>query len=143
MQPATAAASPTAPLRVLVLDDDPFLLELMREMLSNCGPHEIVTETEARTALRRLDEAMPDALICDLMLPEMDGIEFMQAAAAHGYRGKVILLSALEDGVREAAGELARALGLQVAGSYRSRWRPNSCARRWPVEILYKPPNTF
>lgn len=124
MSPASAAASTFAPLRVLVLDDDPLLLEIMRDMLASCGPHVIVTESEARTALLRLDEAMPDVLICDLMLPEMDGIEFMQAAAAHGYRGKVILLSSLEDGVREAAGDLARALGLQVVGSYRKPLAP-------------------
>lgn len=106
-------------LRVLVLDDDPLLLEVMHEMLLACGPCEIVGETDARHALVRLADAMPDVVICDLMLPEMDGIEFLQAAATQGYHGKVILISALEDGVREAAGELARALGLQVVGSFR------------------------
>jgi len=121
--PASDAAFST-PLRVLVLDDDQFLLEVMREMLANCGPHEVITETEARQALKRLDEKIPDVLICDLMMPEMDGIEFLQAAAAHGYQGKVILLSALEDGVRDAAGDLARALGLQVVGAYRKPLLP-------------------
>jgi CheY-like chemotaxis protein len=116
---ATDAPSLDAPLQVLVLDDDPLLLEVMHEMLSACGPHTVVLESEARRALQHFDHAMPDVLICDLMLPEMDGIEFLQAAAAQGYQGKVILISALEDGVREAAGELARALGLQVVGSFR------------------------
>jgi len=118
--PSQAAVVPLAArLRVLVLDDDPLMLELTQEMLLACGPCSIVLETEARTALLRLNQSLPDVLICDLMLPEMDGIEFLQAAAAQGYQGKVILLSALEDGVREAAGELARALGLQVVGSFR------------------------
>jgi hypothetical protein len=49
----------------------------------------------------------------------MDGIEFLQAAAGQGFSGRVILVSALEDGVRDAATELARALGLQVAGAFR------------------------
>jgi CheY-like chemotaxis protein len=113
-----------APPRVLVLDDDPLMLEMMHDMLSACGPSTIVTETEARQALVRLDEASPDVVICDLMLPEMDGIEFLQAAAAQGYQGKVILISALEDGVRDAAGELARALGLQVVASFRKPLEP-------------------
>jgi len=112
-------------LNVLVLDDDPLMLELMQEMLLACGPCKITLETESRQALARLDEALPDVLICDLMLPEMDGIEFLQAAAAQGYQGKVILISALEDGVREAAGELARALGLQVVGSFRKPLEQN------------------
>jgi len=125
MSPDTASQVSTTPLRVLVLDDDQFLLEVMSEMLATCGPCDIVTEHDARQALVRLEEKTPDVLICDLVLPEMDGIEFMQAAAAQGYRGKVILLSALEDGVREAAGELARALGLKVVGSFRKPLAPS------------------
>jgi len=122
--PPDAAASRSAQLRVLVLDDDHLLLEVMREMLTSCGHCEIVLELDARQALARLDEAMPDVVICDLMLPEMDGIEFLQAAAIRGYTGKVILLSALEDEVREAAEELARALGLRVVGSFRKPLSP-------------------
>lgn len=124
MPPDAAADSQIAQLRVLVLDDDHLLLEVMRSMLEACGPSLIFVEYDARQALARLDEAMPDVLICDLMLPEMDGIEFLQAAASRGYNGKVILLSALEDGVREAAEELARALGLQVVGSFRKPLAP-------------------
>lgn len=116
--PPDAADPPFAQLRVLVLDDDHLLLEVVREMLATCGPCQIVLELDARQALARLDEAMPDVLICDLVLPEMDGIEFLQAAASLGYAGRVILLSALEDEVREAAAELARALGLRVVGSF-------------------------
>lgn len=122
--PPDAADPPFAQLRVLVLDDDHLLLEVMREMLATCGPCEIVLELDARQALTRLDEAMPDVLICDLVLPEMDGIEFLQAAAGLGYAGRVILLSALEDEVREAAAELARALGLRVVGSFRKPLMP-------------------
>jgi CheY-like chemotaxis protein len=125
--PSQAANAPAleAPLHVLVLDDDPLLLEVMREMLAVCGLSNIALETQACSALRRLHQSVPDVVICDLMMPEMDGIEFLQAAAAQGYQGKVILMSALEDGVREAAGELARALGLQVVGSFRKPLEQN------------------
>ena len=125
--PSPAANAPIlkAPLHVLVLDDDPLLLDVMREMLAVCGVSNIALETQACSALQHLDQSMPDVVICDLMMPEMDGIEFLQAAAAQGYQGKVILMSALEDGVREAAGELARALGLQVVGSFRKPLEQN------------------
>jgi CheY-like chemotaxis protein len=132
--PSQAANAPAleAPLHVLVLDDDPLLLEVMREMLAACGLSNIALETQACSALRRLHQSVPDVVICDLMMPEMDGIEFLQAAAAQGYQGKVILMSALEDGV-----------DCKSSVHFASRSNKTSCAQRWPVEFLYNRLNTF
>ncbi|MET0982316.1 MAG: response regulator [Telluria sp.] len=114
-----AAAGAGQPPRVLVLDDDRFMLEMLKDMLEQIGVRHIYTEASTRHALSTLAEASPDMLICDLALPDMDGIEFMQAAAERGFRGGVILLSGMDSGVRDAAGELARVLGLRVAGIFR------------------------
>jgi CheY-like chemotaxis protein len=114
-----AAAGAGQPPRVLVLDDDRFMLEMLKDMLEQLGVRAIYTEANTRHALSTLAEASPDMLICDLALPDMDGIEFMQAAAERGFRGGVILLSGMDSGVRDAAGELARVLGLRVAGIFR------------------------
>ncbi|SFD74156.1 response regulator [Massilia yuzhufengensis] len=108
-----------APQRVLLLDDDRFMLDVLRDMLDGLGPFVVHAEIDARRALDALPRHAPDLLICDLAMPDMDGIEFLQAAAGQGFSGRVILVSALEDGVRNAATELARALGLQVAGAFR------------------------
>lgn len=107
------------PLRVLVLDDDNFMLEMLKDMLHTIGVREVYAEASTRHALSTLAEAGPDVLICDLALPDMDGIEFLQAAAERGFRGGVILLSGMDSEVRDAAGELARVLGLRVAGIFR------------------------
>lgn len=114
-----AVHSMNQPPRVLVLDDDPFMLEMLKDMLERLGVHDVYTEASTRHALSTLAEASPDMLICDLALPDMDGIEFMQVAAERGFRGGVILLSGMDSGVRDAAGELARVLGLRVAGIFR------------------------
>ena len=114
-----AVGSRGQPPRVLVLDDDHFMLSMLKDMLERIGVQEIYTEANTRHALSTLAETSPDMLICDLALPDMDGIEFMQAAAERGFRGGVILLSGMDSGVRDAAGELARVLGLQVAGIFR------------------------
>ena len=107
------------PPRVLVLDDDRFMLEMLKDMLHTIGVRDVYTEATTRHALSTLAEQAPDVLICDLALPDMDGIEFLTAAAERGFRGKVILLSGMDSGVRDAAGELARVLGLRVAGIFR------------------------
>ncbi|MGH8854568.1 MAG: response regulator [Telluria sp.] len=123
MTPPSTPAFPAAPQRVLLLDDDRFMLEVLRDMLDCFGPFDVHAELDARRALAALPRHAPDLLICDLAMPDMDGIEFLQAAAGQGFRGRVILVSALEDGVRDAATELARALGLQVAGAFRKPLR--------------------
>jgi CheY-like chemotaxis protein len=114
-----AVRSPGQPPRVLVLDDDRFMLEMVKDMLEQIGVRDIYTEASTRHALSTLAEERPDMLICDLALPDMDGIEFLQVAAQRGFRGDVILLSGMDSGVRDAAGELARVLGLRVAGIFR------------------------
>lgn len=125
MKPPFSPASQPAPRRVLLLDDDRFMLDVLRDMLdvldrdAGSGRFDVHAELDARRALAALPQHAPDLLICDLAMPEMDGIEFLQAAAGQGFGGRVILLSALEDGVRDAAAELARALGLRVAGAFR------------------------
>lgn len=114
-----AAAHPAQPPRVLVLDDDRFMLDVLTDMLEQVGVREVFAEASTRRALSTLEERNPDTLICDLALPDMDGIEFLQAAAARGFNGRVILLSGMDAGVRDAASELARVLGLRVAGTFR------------------------
>jgi len=114
-----AVALAAQPPRVLVLDDDRFMLELLTDMLEQVGVREVFAEASTRRALSTLEERHPDTLICDLALPDMDGIEFLQAAAARGFNGRVILLSGMDAGVRDAASELARVLGLRVAGTFR------------------------
>jgi CheY-like chemotaxis protein len=115
---ALTVRSPGQPPRVLVLDDDRFMLEMVKDMLEQIGVRDIYTEASTRHALSTLAEERPDMLICDLALPDMDGIEFLQVAAQRGFRGDVILLSGMDSGVRDAAGELARVLGLRVAGIF-------------------------
>jgi DNA-binding NarL/FixJ family response regulator len=114
--------APTAdtrrPLCVLLLDDDTFLLSLLEDMLGEIGEFTVLPESDARRALGTLAQAKPDLLVCDLSLPGMDGIEFLQAAARTGYQGQVLLLSGMDEGVRRAAERLARAHGLQVLGAY-------------------------
>lgn len=106
------------PLRVLLLDDDNFMLEIVADMLDDVGDFLVRCETDARSALAGLAEQRPHLLICDLSMPDMDGIEFMRAAADAGFEGSVMLLSGMDEGVRRAAERLARANGLKVLGAW-------------------------
>lgn len=108
----------TAALRVLLLDDDPFMLDLLADMLEELGQFEVLRESHARAALETLASTPPALLICDLSMPDMDGIEFMTAAAEARFPGSIVLLSGMDAGVRRSAERLARAHGLTVIGSF-------------------------
>jgi CheY-like chemotaxis protein len=111
----TELASTT--LRVLLLDDDAFMLELLAGMVATLGPHQVHGETDARRCLALLDTLAPDLLICDLSMPDMDGIEFLRHAAERQFRGGVLLLSGVDSSVLRAAERLAVAHGLVILGA--------------------------
>lgn len=105
------------PLRVLLLDDDPFQLSLLEDMLEDLGDFDVASATHANAALAMLKTNPPDMMVCDLSMPDMDGIEFLRHVAEDGYDGTVVLLSGMESGVLKAAERLAMAQGLTILGA--------------------------
>ena len=61
--------------RILVVDDEPEVADLIRDMLEAAG-HEIATAESGAVALELLDTARFDAVVSDLRMPEMDGAAF-------------------------------------------------------------------
>lgn len=85
--------------RVLVVDDDPELLQLVRVLLLRAGV-EVVTAIDAVTAQEVLmSSGLPDLMILDIMLPDKSGIEFLrEMRSEHTYDSvPVMILSALID----------------------------------------------
>ena len=58
--------------RLLLIDDDPNLILLVKDYLEFRG-YEVVTAENGREALEVLEQEIPDMIICDVMMPEMDG----------------------------------------------------------------------
>jgi len=64
--------------RVMVIDDDPMALDLMRAALADVGV-EAVCLQDGRRALAEIDQHQPQAIILDLMMPEFDGFAVLDA----------------------------------------------------------------
>jgi len=92
---ATSAAPPRAQPSILLLDDDQFTLGVLSRMLRSMDYETVGTAASAEAALALLhDEPHAfDVIVCDLNMPGVDGIEFLQRLSKTPFRGNVILLS--------------------------------------------------
>lgn len=75
------AQRPAPTLSVLLVDDDAELRCLLAEMLSSRG-HEVRTAENGREALSAAREALPDVIVTDVGMPEMDGFALVAALRA-------------------------------------------------------------
>ena len=86
--------------RLLVVDDDPNLLRMLRRGLILAG-YEVVAVEDGEAALRLARENDPDLLVLDIMLPEpLDGLEIARRLRAAGMDVPILMLTArghLED----------------------------------------------
>jgi CheY-like chemotaxis protein len=90
-EPAPSSRLPN----ILLLDDDPLVLEFLAVTLRGMDYLELTTATHASEALLKMEcnPSSAEVIVCDLSMPEMDGIAFLQALNAIPFRGSVILLS--------------------------------------------------
>ncbi len=63
--------------KLLLIDDDPNLILLVKDYLEFRG-YTVVTAENGRAALEALEDLTPDMIICDVMMPEMDGYSFVK-----------------------------------------------------------------
>jgi DNA-binding response OmpR family regulator len=105
--PAPAPADSAGPSRgrVLVVDDDATILEVVTSYLRRAG-YQVDQATGGPAALASARERTPDLVVLDLMLPGVDGLQVCRELRAHG-PVPVIMLTAL-------GSESDRVLGLEV-----------------------------
>jgi DNA-binding response OmpR family regulator len=90
-----AYALPVAPTRarVLVVDDDAAIVELVRIWLDGAG-YDVATAPDGATALAMAAARRPDLVVLDVMMPERSGLDVLKDLRAAGGDVPVILLTA-------------------------------------------------
>ncbi len=66
-------------LRILVIDDEPFMLKLIVRVLNELEVSEVTTAEDGSEGLNEIEQSRKDfdLIICDLEMPRMDGFEFV------------------------------------------------------------------
>ena len=89
--------------RILVVDDDPGLRQLYQKVLSRQG-YDLRMAASGADALMALEMGIPDLILLDLAMPDMDGITLLRLIRRTPEWAKipVIVLTAFTDGARLA-----------------------------------------
>lgn len=94
--------------RILIVDDDPHIREVVRFALSRAG-YEIFEAADGRQARTAVEEVGPDLVILDIVMPELDGSRLCTELRADGIDVPIIFLSSRDT-------EVDLLMGLELGG---------------------------
>lgn len=111
--------------RLLVLDDDVELGELIGELGEHCGfastvTHDVASFNEA------LGRAAPALIVLDLQMPDSDGVEVLRDLAGSGTRAGILLVSGMDKRTIASAELYGRQAGLNLVGTLQKPFTPEA-----------------
>jgi CheY-like chemotaxis protein len=122
--PITKTSTTTCPsisrhtLKVFLVDDDPFQLEIISRILDGLGVTNITQASSGEQALQKLSGKHGfNLVVLDLHMPGMDGFKFMESLATVGYTGGLIIVSGQSDDVMHAASLVAKLRRFTLLGT--------------------------
>ncbi len=82
-------------MRVLVVDDAPYVLKALRDSLEAYG-YEVDEAVNGEEALLRYREVNPDVVLMDILMPKKDGVSAVKSIIEHDSSAKIVVLTAVE-----------------------------------------------
>lgn len=110
-------------MKILLVDDDPFVLKLMSIQLrafglARMGYVDVICCESGAEAVEQLEQDDRIRLVfCDLQMPGMDGVELVRQLVQLKFRGGLVLVSGEPARTRRAVEQLAHAHGLKLLGA--------------------------
>ncbi|MFT4186123.1 MAG: response regulator transcription factor [Micrococcaceae bacterium] len=95
--------SNTTEARLLVVDDEPNIRELLATSLRFAG-FDVISASTGREALEKAETYLPDLIVLDVMLPDMDGFTVTRRLRAAGRHHPVLFLTARDDNEDKVTG---------------------------------------
>lgn len=102
--------------RLYIVDDDSLVAELVAVMGRRAGfEPRVVKDPGTLADLLRQDPA--SALVLDIVMPDIDGLEILKILGKEQFRGPILILSGMDALYLEAATRSAKRLGLSFSGT--------------------------
>lgn len=113
-------------MQIVVAEDHAFQRRVLRYQISSLGYQCILDAETGTEALALCQQHNIDLLFCDLRMPGMDGMALLRQLSIMGFRGGIIISSALEQAVIDSVLLMGQTYGLHMLGSIR---KPASAAQ--------------
>lgn len=115
------------PKTALVIDDDPIYLVVAEECLRNLGLTEVVTAANGALGLKCLADRQTsfDLIICDLQMPDLDGVGVIRELSKLSFRGALIISSSKAADILRTVRAMAQMSGVRVLGTLEKPMREN------------------
>lgn len=135
-------------LKILLIDDEPFMLKLLGQTLSTLGLTQVVACESGRQALEYIDSPndSPDLILLDINMPEMDGLEFMRHLAKRQYPGGLILVSGENERMLQTAEKLVHLHKITSLGHLQKPVMPEALSNlldKWMPAWMIEQPATL
>lgn len=101
---------------LIVVDDEPDMADFVKDVAEMVG-FETLVANSAKEFQNLCAKAKPDAVVMDIVMPDMDGIELLKWISGNGYSCPVILISGYDGGYIDAAAQLGKVQGVPVVGT--------------------------
>ncbi len=88
---------------ILIIEDSSFQRKFLSKTVAEAG-HNILLATNGREGLEKIIDDSPDVVICDLLMPEMGGLEVLEELRRRNLTIPILILSAdIQNSVRDKA----------------------------------------
>lgn len=107
-------------LNILVVEDDHFQRRMIVRMLHTLNVLSVCDADNGKQALeiiRKQSDDPVDIVICDLNMPEMDGLEFLRYLGQEHHNISIIIISALGNKLLTSAGRMTKMYGVKLLGA--------------------------
>ncbi|CAK3513355.1 EAL domain-containing response regulator [Vibrio crassostreae] len=103
-------------LSVVIVEDNPLQLVLLERTLQNLGVQKVQSFDNGLEALSWFASHHVDTLVCDLQMPELDGIDLLISLNEQEFKGNVVILSGMESSVTTTVKAMCNTFSFNVVG---------------------------